>query len=74
MPSTHILCMITAKRRASATWARLLPRRLAIPIAQRFAGGWIDRLTPERQPLIAGRIRDRQNSIWASMPLKSYSC
>jgi len=34
VPSTHIRCMITANRRASATIAFFIPRRLAICIAQ----------------------------------------
>ena len=34
VPSTHIRCMITASRRASATIARFMPRRLATCIAQ----------------------------------------
>src|SRR5215468_4440497 len=34
VPSTHMRCMITAKRRASATIAFFIPRRLAICIAQ----------------------------------------
>src|ERR1700683_3085051 len=34
MPSTHMRCMITANRRANATIAFLIPRRLAICIAQ----------------------------------------
>ena len=34
VPSTHIRCMITANRRASATTAFFSPRRLAIVIAQ----------------------------------------
>ena len=34
VPSTHIRCMITASRRASATIAFFMPRRLAICIAQ----------------------------------------
>ena len=33
-PSTHMRCMITANRRASATMAFFIPRRLAICIAQ----------------------------------------
>jgi len=37
VPSTQMRCMITAKRRASATIARLMPRRLAICIAQAFS-------------------------------------
>src|ERR1035437_3905102 len=34
VPSTHMRCMITASRRASATLAFFIPRRLAICIAQ----------------------------------------
>jgi hypothetical protein len=34
VPSTHMRCMITANRRASATMALFMPRRLAICIAQ----------------------------------------
>jgi hypothetical protein len=34
VPSTQMRCMMTAKRRASATIARFMPRRLAICIAQ----------------------------------------
>ena len=34
VPSTHMRCMITASRRASATIAFFIPRRLAICIAQ----------------------------------------
>src|SRR3974377_1105823 len=34
VPSTHMRCMITARRRASATIAFFTPRRLAIFIAQ----------------------------------------
>jgi hypothetical protein len=34
VPSTQMRCMITAKRRASATIALFMPRRLAICIAQ----------------------------------------
>src|SRR5664280_394499 len=34
VPSTHMRCMITANRRASATIAFFFPRRLAICIAQ----------------------------------------
>ena len=34
VPSTHMRCMITASRRASATIAFFMPRRLAICIAQ----------------------------------------
>ena len=34
VPSTHIRCMITASRRARATIAFFIPRRLAICIAQ----------------------------------------
>src|SRR5439155_17528803 len=34
VPSTHMRCMITANRRASATIAFFIPRRLAICIAQ----------------------------------------
>ena len=34
VPSTHMRCMITASRRASATTAFFIPRRLAICIAQ----------------------------------------
>src|SRR5271167_2897068 len=34
VPSTHMRCMITANRRASATIAFFIPRRLAIFIAQ----------------------------------------
>ena len=34
VPSTHMRCMITASRRARATIAFLIPRRLAICIAQ----------------------------------------
>ena len=34
VPSTHIRCMITANRRAKATIAFFMPRRLAICIAQ----------------------------------------
>ena len=34
VPSTQIRCMITANRRASATIAFFIPRRLAICIAQ----------------------------------------
>src|SRR5664280_1320537 len=34
VPSTHMLCMITANRRARATIAFFIPRRLAICIAQ----------------------------------------
>jgi hypothetical protein len=34
VPSTHIRCMITANRRARATIAFFIPRRLAICIAQ----------------------------------------
>jgi hypothetical protein len=34
VPSTHVRCMITANRRARATIAFFIPRRLAICIAQ----------------------------------------
>ena len=34
MPSTHMRCMITANRRARATIAFFIPRRLAIYIAE----------------------------------------
>ena len=34
VPSTHIRCMITASRRARATIAFFIPRRLAICMAQ----------------------------------------
>src|SRR5664280_176507 len=34
VPSTHMRCMITANRRASATMAFFIPRRLAIFMAQ----------------------------------------
>ena len=34
VPSTHMRCMITANRRASATIAFFIPQRLAICIAQ----------------------------------------
>jgi hypothetical protein len=34
VPSTHMRCMITASRRANATIAFFIPRRLAICIAQ----------------------------------------
>src|SRR5689334_2891245 len=34
VPSTQMRCMITANRRASATIARFMPRRLATCIAQ----------------------------------------
>src|ERR1700730_12231270 len=34
VPSTHMRCMITANRRARATIAFLIPRRLAICMAQ----------------------------------------
>src|SRR5262249_39710040 len=34
VPSTHMRCMITARRRARATIAFFIPRRLAICIAQ----------------------------------------
>src|SRR6516164_3257627 len=34
VPSTHMRCMITANRRANATIAFFIPRRLAICIAQ----------------------------------------
>ena len=34
VPSTHMRCMMTASRRASATIAFFIPRRLAICIAQ----------------------------------------
>ena len=34
VPSTHMRCMMTASRRASATMAFFIPRRLAICIAQ----------------------------------------
>ena len=34
VPSTHMRCMITANRRAKATIAFFIPRRLAICIAQ----------------------------------------
>ena len=34
VPSTHMRCMITANRRARATIAFFIPRRLAICIAQ----------------------------------------
>ena len=34
VPSTQMRCMMTASRRASATIARFIPRRLAICIAQ----------------------------------------
>jgi len=37
VPSTQIRCMITANRRASATIAFFIPRRLAICIAQAFS-------------------------------------
>ena len=37
VPSTHMRCMITANRRASATIAFFIPRRLAICIAQAFS-------------------------------------
>jgi adenylate cyclase len=37
VPSTHMRCMITANRRASATIAFFIPRCLAIFIAQAFA-------------------------------------
>ena len=37
VPSTHMRCMITASRRASATIAFFMPRRLAICIAQAFS-------------------------------------
>src|SRR3974390_990699 len=55
VPSTQMRCMMTASRRASATIARFIPRRLAICIAQalshdHFAGG---HLTTEFQcPLL----------------------
>src|ERR1039457_5372832 len=34
VPSTHMRCMLTANRRASATIAFFIPRRLALCIAQ----------------------------------------
>jgi hypothetical protein len=37
VPSTHMRCMITANRRARATIAFFIPRRLAICIAQAFS-------------------------------------
>ena len=37
VPSTHMRCMITGSRRASATIAFFIPRRLAICIAQAFS-------------------------------------
>jgi hypothetical protein len=37
VPSTQIRCMMTASRRASATIAFFMPRRLAICIAQAFS-------------------------------------
>ena len=37
VPSTQMRCMITASRRASATIAFFMPRRLAICIAQAFS-------------------------------------
>src|SRR5271165_7274040 len=37
VPSTHMRCMITASRRANATIAFFIPRRLAICIAQAFS-------------------------------------
>jgi len=37
VPSLHMRCMITASRRAKATTAFCLPRRLAIFIAQAFS-------------------------------------
>src|SRR3954451_12827924 len=37
VPSHHIRCMITAKRRASATTAFRLPRRWATRMAQAFS-------------------------------------
>jgi hypothetical protein len=37
VPSTQMRCMITANRRASATIAFFIPRRLAICIAQAFS-------------------------------------
>src|SRR6202158_3720050 len=37
VPSTHMRCMITANRRAKATIAFFMPRRLAICMAQAFS-------------------------------------
>jgi hypothetical protein len=37
VPSTHMRCMMTASRRASATIAFFIPRRLATCIAQAFS-------------------------------------
>jgi multidrug efflux pump subunit AcrB len=39
MPSTHMRCMITANRRARATIAFFIPRRLATCIARAFRSG-----------------------------------
>ena len=47
VPSTHIRCMITASRRATATWARSLPRRRVTSTPQRFSQ--LQRLHPRQQ-------------------------
>ena len=46
MPSTHMRCMITANRRARATIAFFIPRRLATCIAQAFRSGKEDHEQP----------------------------
>ena len=51
MPSTHMRCMITANRRARATIAFFIPRRLAICIAQALSQDhFFDRSIGARQP------------------------
>jgi hypothetical protein len=51
VPSTHMRCMMTASRRASATIAFFIPRRLAICIAQ---------------ALSQDHFTDRTSRIWAA--------
>ena len=51
VPSTQMRCMITARRRARATIARFMPRRLAICIAQ---------------ALSQDHFVERTNRIWAA--------
>ena len=51
VPSTHMRCMITASRRASATITFFIPRRLAIFIAQ---------------ALSQDHFAERTNMLWAA--------
>jgi len=56
VPSTHMRCMITANRRASATIAFFIPRCLAIFIAKALSQDYFVKRLLDQRALLPGRL------------------